>query len=245
MDKEPQSWQPASADVPNMSSIEEYVASSNGSIYWGGDEPLAVDMTDLQVVIPDDILSLPDGTTLPSNVTRRFNITQATIGSTIDFLLSMWTGDNNAPNQDMIYYVTDGQYEFNALMMRPLYEAGDPQDSFSHMAKSMTNYIRAISNVTEPGRTLRWVTHIRVRWGFIVLPVLLFISACAFTLLSIMETRRLGLPAWKEDAMPMMTYGLDGKTRAKLRETEQRGRHGARKMLVKMEDDGDGLELKS
>jgi len=234
-----------------MSSIEEYVVSFNGSIYWGGDEPLPVDMTDLQVVIPNDILSLPDSTTLPGNVTRRFNVTQATVGSTIDFLLSMWTWGNgtyNAPYQGMIYYRPYdqyGQYEFNALMMRPLYESGDPQDSFAHMAKSMTNYIRASSNVTEPGRTLRWVTHTRVRWDFVVLPVLLFISVCAFTLLSIMETRRLGLPAWKENAMPMMTYGLDGNTRAKLREAEQRGRHGARNMLVKMEDDGDGLELKS
>lgn len=242
MDKEPQSWQPASAGIPNMSSIEEYVASFNGSIYWGGDNPLPVVMTDLQVVIPNDILSLPDGTTLPSNVTRRFNVTQAAIGSTIDFLLNMWMGGNGTY---MIDYETSDGYDFTASMMQPLYESGDLQDSFAHMAKSMTSYIRASSNVTEPGRTLRWVTHTRVRWGFAVLPVLLFISVCAFTLLSIMETRRLGLPAWKENAMPMVTYGLDGKTRAKLREAEQRGRHGARKMLVKMEDDGDGLELKS
>lgn len=252
--REPNSWQPATEQKMsmglNITAIQEFVTSLNNSLYWGDYESVAIRMTDLQIVIPDNaqMTSGSQGSPLPSNVSRTFNVSQASIASTIDFLLGMWPSDNTSQpdgeGQFNIYLSPDDQYVFTAPIMQALYESPEPMWQFENVANSTSNYIRGLGVQPQVGSAQIWVTHVHVRWGFVALPAFVFIAGCVFTLFSIIETRRLAMPAWKENAMPVLTYGLDGKMRALMRGAGAKGEHKARKTMVRLVDEGDGLELK-
>lgn len=256
-DRTPNSWQPAPAAQQamgpgtNMTAIDEVFQSFNGSLYWGDYETLAITMTDLQIAIPDDAVA--NGTSLPPNITRAFNISQPAIASTIYVLLNMWPSDNNTEaagaGQFNIYFSPDQQYIFTAPIMQALYTRNaQPSDQFANVANSVSNYIRGLDYappMTQDGIAQEWVPHIRVRWGFVALPVLVFVVGCVFTVLSIVETRKTRMPAWKENAMPVLTHGLDGRTRALMRGAGTKEEHRAKRTMVRLVDEGDGLELKS
>jgi hypothetical protein len=230
--------------------MTEIVNSFNGSLYWDIDAELGISMTDLQIVIPDNarIVAGWQVRPLPSDVSRSFNVSQAASTSTIQFLLGMWpvnSSDQSSSSQSNIYFTPDNQSVPTLPIMEALYRASDPALEFEGVANSTSNYIRGLGDKPQTGTSQVWVTHIHVRWGFVVLLVLVFVTSCIFTSLSILETRKLRLPAWKENTMPVLTYGLDGKTRAWMRSAGVRGEHRAKKTVVGLVDERDGLELKS
>jgi hypothetical protein len=266
--KELNSWRPVADQhiVPgtDKGSVAEVLDPFNGSLYWGDHEDLSISMTDLQIVIPANAtIPAPLGGVGSSNLTRSFNVSQASISSTIQFLLSMWptynstgssslgrlpynaSAENPSFSQYNIYFRSGNMPVFSAPIMQALYQVSNPEGQFANVAKSISNYIRGLGDNPQAGKSQVWVIHVRVRWGFVALPVLVLLVGCVFVLLSIVETRRLRLPAWKENAMPILTYGLDGSTRASLRDVGVEGAHRAWKTVVRLVDEKDGLELKS
>ncbi|KAK8061657.1 hypothetical protein PG994_008023 [Apiospora phragmitis] len=111
----------------------------------------------------------------------------------------------------------------------------------------MSNWIRDNSGVTRGGDQEAWVLHIRVRWPYVTLPVLVVLLGGGFVCLSVWETRRLRLPAWKTDVLATLTHSLDDGTHEQLREAvlQGRAREWAMGTVLNFEDAGRGLELKA
>ncbi|KAF2136839.1 uncharacterized protein K452DRAFT_117343 [Aplosporella prunicola CBS 121167] len=98
---------------------------------------------------------------------------------------------------------------------------------FARLAISLTRRIREISGSVN---TRNWeinynasageahaygtsqvdTPQIQVRWAWMALPGTLWVLAVLFVMLTVNETRRAGIAAWKTSAMPLLSSGLEG-----------------------------------
>jgi hypothetical protein len=87
--------------------------------------------------------------------------------------------------------------------------------AFDKAARSMSHYLRENGGITEiiHGATHVSVTMFTTRWQFIVIPAFYLLAGCTYALLTIWETQKLGLPAWKESMLPTLVYEVNKETR--------------------------------
>ncbi|KAK1709379.1 hypothetical protein BDP67DRAFT_568067 [Colletotrichum lupini] len=116
--------------------------------------------------------------------------------------------------------------------------------TFEIAALGMTKWMRDVSFQTAPhrGTTRESVVHIRVRWAFISLPFGALLGGCLFCLFSMVETRRLRLPAWKGSSLAGLTHGLDAEAREQLRGVEDISKH-VKQVKIRMVESISGPEL--
>ncbi|ORY72145.1 uncharacterized protein BCR38DRAFT_28151 [Pseudomassariella vexata] len=221
----------------NFSDFESY---NNDSLYsYFGN----TDRYDLQLQVPES-----EAQTLglvPENATLRFNVSQDTIGSTIAFLNTNFF--QTSVNPQAVWPQRGSQGFSQTPAAQAFYESTNLTKTFEKVAQSMTKWIRDYSNATQRGVQEEWVIHIQVQWWYLACPLATVMAGCLFMLLSMLETRRLGLKPWKTDVIATLAHALDAETRAQLRFAERRG-HGVRtaeRMVVGYEDSGCGLELKA
>lgn len=117
--------------------------------------------------------------------------------------------------------------------------------SFENAAQLMTNSMRERDGGTVVGRESRWVVYIRIRWGFLVFPVVSALAGLCFAVGAVVESRRLELPTLKTDAVAMLLHGLDSDTTALLRDAHRDRKADGLDILVKLEDGKEGLKLRS
>ena len=70
------------------------------------------------------------------------------------------------------------------------------------------------SNVT--GVVKQSVVIIRVQWWFLVLPATTLLGGIAFAILSMIETRRMKVPPWKNSALATLANGPNSELNQKL-----------------------------
>ncbi|KAK8123125.1 hypothetical protein PG984_011795 [Apiospora sp. TS-2023a] len=225
----PGSYSPKSGESmgTSWSAYEQYTNYSlnTGSAYYSLD--------DLQLQIPKTEAEKHD---LPNDVPLLFNITQNTLGSMLPFLNDFF--------QDPLVY---GESDIGPIISQTLHNSADLSATFAGAATSMSNWIRDNTDGSRAGEQKEWVLHIRVRWPYVTLPLLVVLLGCAFVFLSMWETRRLRLPAWKTDVLATLTHSLDSGTREELRAAALQGRaqERAKGMVLNFEDTGKGLELRA
>ncbi|KAK8074544.1 hypothetical protein PG997_009207 [Apiospora hydei] len=221
------SYSPQEPIRDNWNAYEDY---TNHSLDNGH---AAYRLSDLQLQIPR---AEADRYKLPENVTLLFNITQSTIGSTLSFLQDFL-------REPLVY----GESVSDSIVSKTLYDSANLSETFAGAARAMSIWIRDNSNLTTEGDQQEWVLHIRVRWPFVTLPVLVVFMGCGFVFLSMWETRRLQLPPWKTDMLATLAHYLDASTREQLRAAalQGRAREEAKGMVLNFEDTGKGLELKA
>ncbi|KAK7985686.1 hypothetical protein PG988_003308 [Apiospora saccharicola] len=191
-------------------------------------------LNDLQLQIPRteaESHGLPDGAPLV------FNITQNTLGSILPFILSDFF-------QDPLVY---GMSDLGPIISQTLYDSTNLSATFAGAATAMSNWMRDNTNASHAGTQEEWVQHIRVRWPYVTLPVMVVLLGCSFVFLSMWETRRRRLPPWKSDVLATLTHSLDVETREQLRAAamQVRMRERAKGMVLTFEDTGNGLELRA
>ncbi|KAI1818670.1 hypothetical protein GGS20DRAFT_198105 [Poronia punctata] len=175
---------------------------------------------------------------LPENSTNiSLNITQGSVHNLISYLTQHFF--SNGLDQSGIAKPSAIEVFFS----RPYVP-----EIFDNVATSLTNWIRSSSNATlHQGTSLEWVTTVRVEWKYITVPLVSFIAGILFCLLTIWETRRLGLPAWKTGMIATLTHSLDATTRDQLRYASMDGslEKMVKATVVRLEDTGSGLEMKA
>ncbi|KAI3548412.1 hypothetical protein CABS01_07677 [Colletotrichum abscissum] len=116
--------------------------------------------------------------------------------------------------------------------------------TFEIAALAMTKWMRDVSLKNHPhlGLTREAVIHIRVRWGFMLLPFGVLYGGCLFCMFSMFETWRLQIPVWKGSSLAGLTYGLDIEAREQLRGAEDISEH-AKRIKIRMIDSVSGPEL--
>lgn len=106
-----------------------------------------------------------------------------------------------------------------------LSSSGNITQTFERAAKLMSYHMREAaggSSVTA-GETRLWVTYIRVRWGYMLLPIMLAVAIAVFAVGATAQSYRLGLNDVKGDIVSAMLL-VDGHTRDMLRVESSGGR---------------------
>ncbi|KAI0410530.1 hypothetical protein F5X98DRAFT_368736 [Xylaria grammica] len=199
-----------------------------------------VPRNDLVLFIPShDVANLH----LSSNATR-FNLTQNATGS-----MAGWI-NHDFFAVDMTWPVAvQAEVPINPTppVMQALYESKNLTATFEQAARSLSNWMRDISNTTNIGTVEEWILRIDVEWPYIIVPLVSIILGISFCLYIIYDTRALGLEAFKTDMAAALTYSVDEATRARLRQAHLHGSLAgiARTIKVELEDSGNGLELRT
>jgi hypothetical protein len=156
------------------------------------DLQLLIHRTDLQLH-----MSHEDGANI--NVQTTFNITHKAIDTVIYDLAT-----NLAPR-----------------LVDLLSPSGNITQTFERAARLMSYHMREAAGrgsaaTTAAGETRQWVTYIRVRWGYMLLPIVLAVAIAVFAAGVTAQSHRLGLNDVKGDTVSAMLL-VDGHTRHVLR----------------------------
>lgn len=156
--------------------------------------------TDLQLILPAEKNPM-------SGSEARFNVSQATIASLQDILLS-WAVDAIDGNNSVVVYP---YYGIGTKVISPLAEilwnSTDLDETFSSFAQSLTNGIRN-TNVSFSGDAVQYQTYIHVQWPYLALPIFVAVCGTIFITAIVVQTGRSHLPPWKDDLAPVLAFGL-------------------------------------
>ncbi|KAK1773986.1 hypothetical protein QBC45DRAFT_459946 [Copromyces sp. CBS 386.78] len=155
--------------------------------------------------------------TAVSNHLPYFNITQITLASTID-----WFTHVLAP-EPLMYPATADAGNGNPVA-GAIAKSSNLSTTFDNVARSMTAWIRENEGVwVRESSTTKWVFRFRIRWPFVTVPVAVMVASALYLGLTIWQTRRNGVEAWKEDALAAIAHGLDQESKAKICQAERVG----------------------
>lgn len=221
-------------------SVEEWDRYTNYTLNfmdYGGDRL----RNDLQLYIPttnDEALSHLQGET--------FNVSQGTIVSMLDYITHdfnirqnyTYSMTRDSPVFDLWVYPSLG-YLLPPGFILGLGESTDTTQTFKNAALSLSKWMRDLSLRDSPlnGEVTQATVVIRVRWEYLIWPATTVLAGLCFAMLSIWETKRLGMPAWKGSVLATLAYGSDPTIRERLKDAAvAQGRDTvARKMKVRLE----------
>jgi hypothetical protein len=180
--------------------------------------------TDLQVLIPhvECPVILPNKTAVDLNSElreRSFNFSRTTVvglqGSIKDLFLGESPSQSSAGemiNRSFVVYPI-GDPTASKPIANILWNATDNLTAtFDRVAQRLTVQMRnAASNEMDrkQGTAVRYVLHIRVQWGYFSVLAVTVVGGCVYVVLVLVQTYRLGLPAWKESAYPTLAFAPD------------------------------------
>ncbi|CAM1501992.1 Fc.00g039760.m01.CDS01 [Cosmosporella sp. VM-42] len=198
--------------------------------------------TDLQLYIPSD--EEPKFSSLQGDT---FNVTQASIASLLKLLTEdlTYAGDNYDPDTLYMYPSLGGPNPPGFML--GIGETHDVVKTFENAALSLTKWMRDRSLQESPllGKMMQVIIIIRVQWVYLIWPITSLVLGSIFAVLSIWETKRMNLPAWKDSALATLAYGAGGEITEKLREGKgtQRLSDKAKELTVRLEYPGEQAGL--
>ncbi|KAH0430437.1 hypothetical protein CcaCcLH18_07817 [Colletotrichum camelliae] len=225
----------------------QYAASSKwdnaNSNYTLNHDDMDMNRTDLQMFISKEHYHTSTGLDIEQDL--KFNISQNAAESITGLFMNEFARRASPLATKQLVYPIGGSQPH---VIDSLGTSKNLTATFETVAASMSKYIRDLSLETEPneGETQNWIVFIRVEWGFLSLPIAALLGGCLFCLLSIVETKRLGLPAWRGSSLAGLAHGLDKQSREQLREADglsQMDEH-AKLYKVRFVDSDLGPELK-
>jgi Protein of unknown function (DUF3176) len=80
--------------------------------------------------------------------------------------------------------------------------------TMENLATAMTNAMRTISGDTVIGTASKNVTYIHVRWPWLLLPLVMIMLASVFLALTVWQSSRWDVPAWRSSALAVMEHGV-------------------------------------
>ncbi|KAF5497715.1 hypothetical protein CGCS363_v007756 [Colletotrichum siamense] len=232
-------------DPQYAASSKWYNANTSYTLYHGKTD---MNRTDLQMFISKEHYHTSTGLDVGQDL--KFNISQNAAESITGLFMNEFARRASPLATKQLVYPAVGTVGTTSQphVIDSLGTSKNLTATFETVAASMSKYIRDLSLETEPneGETQNWIVFIRVEWGFLSLPIAALLGGCLFCLLSIVETKRLGLPAWRGSSLAGLAHGLDKQSREQLREADglsQMDEH-AKLYKVRFVDSDLGPELK-
>ncbi|KAK6848976.1 hypothetical protein PG995_012809 [Apiospora arundinis] len=231
------SYKPFNCRAENRSGDNQFSESSTTSLGYRSDFRLGVPEAERKMyVLPPDL---------------SFNVSQATIVSTIDWFESTFGHKMTYPAAGIKASAGIAETLYNSTTNITGESIDGISAVFAAVADSMSIWIRdrqlslaetadgRRSPGTPPrvGTVKRWTIRFGVRWPFMALPLVLELAGALYVGFTIHETRRLGIAAWKDSALATIVYGLGGEEiRALLKEADVQGSMecAARQMRVSL-----------
>ena len=96
-------------------------------------------------------------------------------------------------------------------IMQVIWGPPDLETRFELLANSISSNIRsnADNSRVAAGYVVVEQTFINVRWAWIILPVSCIVLGAAFLFLAVRDTKKTGLPLWKDTGIATFYHGLD------------------------------------
>ncbi|KAK7996496.1 N4-(beta-N-acetylglucosaminyl)-L-asparaginase [Apiospora arundinis] len=170
--------------------------------------------SELQLHIPDHVLA-------PNEIQRNFIITQASITTIIDELVS-----------DASQRIFDALNESTSL-----------PTSFENAARFMSYQIRELDGTRVPGIAQKWTIYIHIRWQFMIFPIVTSVLGSVFSVVVMLGSGKGKTRIMKANMLESMLHGLDEETSTQLRNTnvkEKMEKH----VYVRLRDGPEGLLLR-
>ncbi|ESZ92361.1 hypothetical protein SBOR_7271 [Sclerotinia borealis F-4128] len=149
---------------------------------------------------------------------EQYNISQAAVNSISSYVEDLFSTSINithnvtATQQARLngYIMSDGNLQYKPSSMQAFNTSSDLPATFSSLAKSMSNSIRANDDGAkiETGTNHEMVSFYKIEWEWISLHSFFIIAATIFTGLTIYQTRLRGTPAWKSSSLAVLSRGL-------------------------------------
>ncbi|KAB8303098.1 hypothetical protein EYC80_004551 [Monilinia laxa] len=148
----------------------------------------------------------------------QYNVSQAAVNSIGSYISDLFSTNINithnvtATQQARLngYIMSDGNLQYKPSSMQAFNTSNNLPDTFSSLAKSMSNSIRANDDgeKVETGTNYEIATFYKVEWEWISLHCIFIIAAVVFTALTVYQTRMRGTPAWKSSSLAVLSKGL-------------------------------------
>lgn len=176
---------------------ENYVNYTLDNSLWGDWE-----RSDLQIFIPND----HEGQK-PEFAGETFNITQGAITSMIQIFTQVF-GPLGKSDHSLFIYPSLGYVEQPGFIYS-MGETGNTTKSFETVARSLTKWMRdrVPKESYLSGEVRQMVVITRVQWKYIVWPSATLLGGIIFSILSIMETKRMKVPAWRNNVLATLANG--------------------------------------
>ncbi|KAK2023742.1 hypothetical protein LX32DRAFT_508608, partial [Colletotrichum zoysiae] len=204
-----------------------------------------VEHSDLQLSIPGEDFHAVTGVYTDHDL--HFNITHGTVSSLLGWMLRTFSQRPGELRDRQLIYPYHTLSEDQPPVIESLGNSRNILETFDIAAASLTRWMRDRSHQADPffGTTKQWTIKIRVNWTFTLLPIGALLGGCVFCLLSVLDTRRLGLPPWRGNSLVTLAHGLDTESRALLRGTDDGDQIStrARQLDVVLVDSDGGREL--
>lgn len=221
----------------NTEAAEAWVKKLGDMLFDG-----QVNRTDLQLLIPEE-----ESTQLPLNIHREFNVSHAFIYSAMDYLLQFTKPKTQVPREigdeppDETWGMLGAPWWSTSqpVVIDALWNSKNLTITFDNVARSLTNQIRNSSPDRHQGELKQWVIHVHVDWAYLAYPVSMLVGGILYVVLTMIESRHLCMPVWKESALPTLLHGFDDETQRLLRAD---GKAAQRKALVRFEQDDEGYQ---
>jgi hypothetical protein len=186
---------------------------------------------DLRILIPAE-----ESKGFPEDMARSFNVSYSFIRSTTEALIKFASSGDTRVTVGGYSYFPD---QYFAPAIEALWDSENVTRKFEDIALSLSNSIRN-TGARFQGTTQQWTTHVRVRWEFLALPVAVLAGGIIYVVLTIVESIRLQVPVWKENALPTLLHGFNDETQHLLREAHAGSKGGASSTSVRFTHDEKG-----
>jgi hypothetical protein len=157
------------------------------------------------------------------------------LGSRFTFSDSRYVTMDNYVDHDWFRFSADttSNFSVDAPPMASLWDtlrmvqAVGPHEIFSNVAKAITTYTHTYGNIEEPGiigleveeyygraepaTGTAWISeiYIRIRWPWLTYPGSLLMFTILFLILTIDQSSRYRVAAWKSEPLALMYHGLE------------------------------------
>jgi len=111
------------------------------------------------------------------------------------------------PVKGFLVYPNNNPY-FDNDVPDILYNSTNLTATFANVASRLTVQLRDSSDAVHSGLEEKFILHIQVEWSFFVLLILTLVLGSVYFVGILIQTHRLGLPAWKESTYPVLAYGF-------------------------------------
>ncbi|KAK8032423.1 hypothetical protein PG990_002157 [Apiospora arundinis] len=247
-----ESYKPLNCPQDKRSQDSQFAESSTASLGTRADFQFVMPEVEIKkyVTTPNIKWDVPEAVWEITGITAtpKFNVSQATIVSTVDWFQNTFGHKMIYPATGVRASVGIAEILNNSSSVEGRRTSHEGVSAvFAAVANSMSIWIRDrqlsrkdIQPLDRPprvGMVRRWTTLFGVRWPFLALPLALEVAGTLYVFFTIRETRRLGVAAWKDSALATIVYGLGGETnRALLKDADAQGNmeYVARQMRVRL-----------
>lgn len=159
--------------------------------------------SDLAIYVPPSVSAI--------HKFNQVNVSQAAVDSLSAYLSSFWSSNPQLMNNSGAIEYNAGPIRATDPLTQALWSSNDPNMTFTRLALSITNNIRANSDkgLQFSGDESQVITLIQARPEWLAIPAICVVLGTIFVIATIVRTRNGDVPLWKNEILPVLLSKLE------------------------------------